>query len=479
MILKRFYHKRLAQASFLVGCPGSGEAIVVDPNRNFEPYLRAAAEEKVEIVAVTETHIHADYLSGSRELAQITGARLYLSAEGGPDWQYAFAKAEGAQLLRHGDSITVGAVRLDVVHTPGHTPEHICFILTDEATSPEPLGVFTGDFIFVGDVGRPDLLERAAKIAGTMEAGARQLFTSLRAFKERAPHLILWPGHGSGSACGKALGGVPVTTLAYEKLANWALRETEEDGFVREVLEGQPDPPAYFKEMKRLNREGPPLLGGFPAPERIAGARVDKIVADDTVILDIRPAEVAAGGMLPGSFNVPLNHAFLRWAGGVVPFDSQICLVAGTQEEADEAARELAMIGYDHAALWCGRDAVNQYQESHHRLPQIELLRMEDAAAEADRGDLLIVDVRTQGEFLEGHIPGAIHHPLATLSETADDIPKGRRLGVHCATGNRAAIGASVLLRLGFCDVVNITDGFEAYEKTERPIERGEPVLSR
>lgn len=220
MILKRFYEERLAQASFLLGCPASGEAVVIDPNRDAERYIGEARAEGLRITTVTETHIHADFVSGSRELARRTGAVLAVSAEGGPDWQYAFAREAGVRPLHDDDVIRAGSVSLKVRHTPGHTPEHLSFLLTDEAGDAGPLGAFTGDFIFAGDVGRPDLLERAAGIAGTMESGARQLFCSLKSFREFPDRLLLWPGHGAGSACGKKLGGMPVTSLGNEKLAN-------------------------------------------------------------------------------------------------------------------------------------------------------------------------------------------------------------------------------------------------------------------
>src|SRR4051812_1635707 len=214
MILKRFYDEKLAHASWLVGCAATGEALVVDPNRDVEPYVDAAAREGLRITHVAETHIHADFVSGTRELAQRTGATPYLSGEGGDDWRYAWADGDGAELVMDGSRFMVGNVRVDVMHTPGHTPEHVCFVVTDTAGADRPMGVFTGDFVFVGDVGRPDLLERAVHRAGTMEAGARTLFRSLARFKAALPEWVqLWPAHGAGSACGKALGAVPQTTL--------------------------------------------------------------------------------------------------------------------------------------------------------------------------------------------------------------------------------------------------------------------------
>src|SRR5438093_13676915 len=267
MLLKRFYDDALAQASYLVGDETTGQAIVIDPNRDVDQYLRAAADEGLRVSHVTETHIHADFVSGSRELARRAGARLLLSGEGDAAWQYRFAHEENAMLLKDDSHFQVGEVRFDVLHTPGHTPEHIVLFVTDEATANRPMGVFTGDFIFVGDVGRPDLLERVARETGTMERSARALFHSLRRLRDHPEYLQLWPGHGAGSACGKALGAVPQTTLGYEKRFNPALLAAEnEERFLGYVLEGQPEPPLYFARMKRLNRSGPPLLGRLPGP---------------------------------------------------------------------------------------------------------------------------------------------------------------------------------------------------------------------
>jgi hydroxyacylglutathione hydrolase len=225
MILKRFYDEKLAQASYLIGCAATGESIVIDANRDVAQYVDAAAREGVKVTHVSETHIHADFVSGSLELARRTGAEMLLSDEGDAAWKYAFVNAAGATLLRGGDTFMVGNIRIDVLHTPGHTPEHLSFLITDTLATSEPMGAVTGDFLFVGDVGRPDLLERAAGIAGTMETGARTLFQSLQRFKSLPDYLQIWPGHGAGSACGKALGAVPTSTLGYERIVNWGLRK--------------------------------------------------------------------------------------------------------------------------------------------------------------------------------------------------------------------------------------------------------------
>ena len=243
MLFTRIYDEDLAQASYFIGCQATGEAVVVDPRRNIAVYLEEAEKHAMRIVAVTETHIHADYLSGSRELAAATGARLYLSDEGDADWKYGFQ----GEKLYDGDEISVGNVTLRAIHTPGHTPEHLTFLLTDGATTDEPGFVLTGDFVFVGDLGRPDLLDEAAGGKDTRFVGAKQMFRSLREkFLTLPDYVQVWPGHGAGSACGKALGTVPSSTVGYERLFSWwgrYLEQADEEGFVEALLEGQPDAP--------------------------------------------------------------------------------------------------------------------------------------------------------------------------------------------------------------------------------------------
>src|SRR5687767_12953979 len=327
MLVKRFYDAKLAQASYLIGDSHAGAAVVIDPNRDVEQYVRAAAAENVTITHVTETHIHADFVSGSRELSSRAGAKLYLSDEGGPDWKYLFAPDAGAVLLNNGDTFDVGHVRITAVHTPGHTPEHLMFLVTDTDAATEPVAAVTGDFVFVGDVGRPDLLERAAGVQGSMEAAAHALFHSLQRFKTYPDYLQIWPGHGAGSACGKGIGSLPQSTLGYERRVNWAFNISDEDEFVRRVLAGQPEPPRYFADMKRVNKEGPRILGGFHRPQLSPPAAVDALLRKREIIVDTRPAPDFAAGHIPGTINIPLNNAFNTWAGWLLPFDRDFHLI--------------------------------------------------------------------------------------------------------------------------------------------------------
>ena len=480
MLLKRFYDTKLAQASYLVGCAATGEALVIDPNRDAEQYVAAAAGEGLRITHVTETHIHADYVSGSRELAARTGARLFLSREGGRDWQYAFAAADGATLLADGDVFTVGNVRIEALHTPGHTPEHLTFLVTDTAAGNVPMGAFTGDFIFVGDVGRPDLLERAAHIANTMEASARQLYASLQRFKALPDHLQIWPGHGAGSACGKALGAVPQSTLGYERLINWGLTAASEEAFVHEVLSGQPEPPRYFAEMKRINRDGPRILGAIPRPRPMRPAELPALVDRGAVVVDTRSADAFAAGHVPGTINLPLNKSFTTWAGWFLPYDADFYLLTTDGGRTlDEAVRDLAMIGLDRVAGWFSTDAVAAWATGGRSLETIRQMRPAELAAELANGEAAVLDVRTADEWEAGHMPDVPNIPLGQLPGRMSEVPAGRPLVLHCQGGGRSAIAASILQARGIKDVVNLTGGFGAWAADGGAVERGTPEAVR
>ncbi|MEO6444151.1 MAG: rhodanese-like domain-containing protein [Gemmatimonadaceae bacterium] len=472
MLLRRFYHDGLAQASYMIGCQKTGEALVVDPHREVEEYVAAAAAEGVRITQVSETHIHADFLSGGRELAARTGARLLLSDEGGEEWRYHFAVEDGATLLRGGDSFMVGNVRVDVVHTPGHTPEHLTFVITDTPSSSHPLGAITGDFLFVGDVGRPDLLERAADQEGTMRASAAQLFHSILHFAATYPdHLQLWPGHGSGSACGKALGAVPQTTLGYEKISNWAFQTTNEEQFITTVLKGQPDPPRYFATMKRLNRAGPRLLGAATALTRCAPSDLATVLATNALVLDLRPADVAAHRFIPGTLNLPFNQSFVGWAGWLAEYDRDIYLLTdGDGAQTQNAARELRMIGLDRVRGWFGPDAFEAWGgngRAFDAIPQVEATELDEWLR---KGEASVVDVRAPGEWHAGHISGARHAPLGRLSEALPAMAKGQPLAMQCQGGARSAIAASLAHLHGFKNVVNLHGGYGAWERAGLPV---------
>jgi hydroxyacylglutathione hydrolase len=468
MILKRFYDPKLAQASYLIGCGKTGESIVIDPNRDSEQYIRMAASEGVRITHVTETHIHADFVSGSRELAAKTRGQLLLSDEGGTDWKYGFAAETGATLLKHGSVIRVGNVKIDVLHTPGHTPEHIAFLVTDTAAANAPIGMVTGDFVFVGDVGRPDLLEKAAKVAGTMDQAARTLFRSLQEFKSRPDYLQIWPGHGAGSACGKGLSAIPHSTVGYERMFNWAFAITDETEFVRQVLAGQPDPPRYFAEMKRINRDGPRVLGSFSDPPLIEVSKLGALLAQGTTVVDTRPATEYAAGHVPGTLNIPINKSFPTWAGWLVPYDRDIYLIVNDRENRDkvhEAIKDLAMIGLDRVAGYFSAAAVDAWARRDGGLATIAQMQVGELAQLLKEEKVTVIDVRAQSEWDEGHLPGVKNIPLGHLAERIGEISKDRPLVMQCQGGGRSAIAASLLRGKGFTNVANLVGGFQAWAK--------------
>lgn len=472
MLLQRLYDPKLAQSSYLIACPVTREAIVIDPMRDVERYLSAAAALGVRVRHVTETHIHADFVSGSRELAKRAGAVLYLSDEGGADWRYDYAASTGAVLLHEGDELSLGVVRLKVIHTPGHTPEHLTFLVTDGAAATEPIGAVTGDFVFVGDVGRPDLLERAAAHQGTMDASARTLFRSLQRFKTLPDWLQIWPGHGAGSACGKGLSAIPHSTVGYERRFNWAFAVTDEDEFVRLVLSGQPDPPRYFGAMKRINKEGPALLHGLPRPPVMPPGRLSSLMEERGLIVDLRPAAEFAAGHVPGTLNIPLNNSFTSWAGWLLPYDRDFFLLADGAEPAAQAVRDLATIGMDRVAGVFDREAVSAWSAAGCPLATVGETGPAELARLLHEGSVTALDVRTRAEWERGHIPGTVHIPLGDLPARGAELPNGRPLVVHCQGGSRSAIAASLLQAQGRTEVLNLLGGFAEWERAGQPVEK-------
>lgn len=470
MLLRLIYEEQLAQASYLLGCQETGEAIVIDPHRDIEQYRDLAAHEGLRIVAVTETHIHADFVSGARELAARTGARLYLSGAGPTEWRYQFAAEAGATLLHDGDQFTVGALRLDVWHTPGHTPEHLSFLVTDTAHADAPMGIFTGDFVFVGDVGRPDLLERAAGQAGTMAAGARDLFGSLARFRTLPEWVQVWPGHGAGSACGKALGAVPQTTVGYETRFNPALGYDDAAAFTDFILAGQPDPPPYFARMKAINRVGPAPVAELAAPRQRTLAELDARRASGTLIVDTRPVRQYAAGAIPGTLNLPLDGGFLNWAGWLLSPERPIALIVAP-DDLVRATRLLRLIGLDElAGFWPVATVAAWFVAGGERATIAPIAPEELRALQASES-VTLIDVRNQSERAAGFIAGSLAIPLGELSSQLVRLPHGGTVTVHCQGGARSAIAASLLLAERGRTVRDLTGGFNSWVAAGQPVE--------
>jgi hydroxyacylglutathione hydrolase len=472
MLFRRFYDENLAQASYMLACESTREAIIIDPSADIGHYTRAAGADRVKIRHVTETHIHADFLSGSAALAEAAGARLHLSGEGGKDWGYRDSTLRGADVLRDGSIIEFGLVRLRAMHTPGHTPEHVAFLVFDLERGEDPVGALTGDFVFVGDVGRPDLLEKAAGAKGSMEASARQLFQSLERFAKLPGYLQIWPGHGAGSACGKALGSMPQSTLGYEKLFNWAFAESNESSFVEKVLADQPVPPSYFAEMKRANRNGKERQSA-PAANLLGLEDLESAMKAGATIVDTRTAQKFAAGHVPRTINIPLNKSFLNWSGALVPYNRDFYIVSDrdSDEEVSEILNELCKIGLTRVRGVFPAAAVRDWKSRHGQLEQVAQVSVEDLTRQRAENGVQVIDVRNPDEWRHGHLPGAVHIPLAALPARLSELDGSVPIVLHCKGGGRSSIGASFLQSRGMSNVSNLAGGFEAWVAEGREVE--------
>lgn len=403
--------------------------LLLIPARNIAPFIDAAEKQGMKIIAAAETHIHADFVSGTLELASRLGTRAYLSDEGDQDWKYQFVDQIDHVLVKDGDSFKVGGITFKIMHTPGHTPEHISFLVYDGGAS-QPMGIFTGDFVFVGDIGRPDLLEKAAGIQNTADKGARQMFQSLKRFTELPDFVQVWPAHGAGSACGKALGAVPSSTVGYEKIANWAFKHENEDEFVKELLSDQPEPPRYFAEMKRVNKEGPRLLG------------------------DLR--------------EVQRTNSFTNWTGWFLEYDKPFYVIAD-ETQIKSIIKDLHSIGIDTLKGYMNPSIIERLEQEGLELQKYEQISAEDLHSKIENNQVYVVDVRNESEFKRGAIPGSHHIMLGTLKERINEIPTDKPVVTTCQAGARAAIATSILQAHGITNVIHLRGGYSTWEKVRTP----------
>jgi hydroxyacylglutathione hydrolase len=460
MVFKQFYDEDLAQGSYLIGCQQTGEAVVIDPWRDPQFYVSEAKRNTMKIIAVTETHIHADFLSGSLELAAATGATLYLSDEGDADWKYGF----DAHKLYNNSDIRIGNITLKALHTPGHTPEHLSFLITDGATTSEPGFFLTGDFVFVGDVGRPDLLDEAAGAVATRFAGAKQLFESLQhKFLTLPDYVQVWPGHGAGSACGKALGAVASTTVGYERrFAWWAdyLAKNDEAGFVKALLEGQPDAPFYFGRMKRQNKAGPAPLGKRPELTEFTASNLKDKINKDIIFVDTRSRADYLKGAVKGSLHVPNGKKFITYASYILEPEKDtrpIVLLAANELEANRLRSRLSFVGIDNVVGF---------------MTSLEGLRL-DTVPTISTGEFeklispFILDVRTTSEYEAGHIETAKQLHAGRVMHKLAELPKDEPIIAHCQSGARATVVISALRAAGY-DVSELEGSYSAYAKARK-----------
>jgi len=452
MYFEQFYLGCLAHASYLFG--SDGEAAVVDPQRDVEIYIDAAKKQGLQIRHIFETHLHADFVSGHKELAARTGATIYIGKAAGATFPHV--------AVSDGSEVQVGAVRVKVLETPGHTPESLCFVLSDEEKSRAPWAVLTGDTLFIGDVGRPDLSNEH-----TPQQLAAMLYDSLHHKLLALPNeLLVYPAHGAGSLCGRNMRAERSSTIGTERLTNYALQIKDRDEFIQQMTSNLPARPDYFLEDAAINRAGAPALAELPALQPIAPGELTELLQRGDVALDVRPTDQFAAGHIPGSINIALSGQFASWAGAVLGLTSRPVLIADTKEQLSEARMRLARVGIEELAGYLD-GGVEGWRRAGFQTAQ--LLQMTVQQLAADDHSVLVLDVRRQGEFDAGHIAGAEWYPLDRFKAALPKVNPNATVAVHCKGGYRSVIAASLLQRAGY-KVINVLGGFDAWEQAQLPI---------
>ena len=453
MYFKQFYLGCLAHASYLIG--SEGEAVVVDPQRDVDQYINDAAAQDLKIKYVIETHLHADFVSGHRELAARTGAEIVFGEQAGATFPH--------RAVRDGDEINIGKVRLRILETPGHTPESICILVIDAQTSDQPQKVLTGDTLFIGDVGRPDL---AGGKGYTAQMMAAMMYDSLhQRLLKLGDAVEVYPAHGAGSMCGRNLSTETSSTIGDQRQFNYALKPMSKDEFVSMMTTDLPEAPAYFSKDAEINRDGAAALETLPRPRALSARAVFDLAAQAHVILDVRAAGDFGAGHVPGAINIGLSGQFAMWAGSLIPLTAPIVLVAESEEQVDEATTRLARVGMENVQgylsggilAWAESDLVVVF------VPQITVGELKALAAR--ESDLQIIDVRRLAEYESGHVPIAITAPLSSLRETAATLGlnPAKTTAVICAGGYRSSAATSILQQLGFTDLLNVSGGTSAW----------------
>jgi glyoxylase-like metal-dependent hydrolase (beta-lactamase superfamily II)/rhodanese-related sulfurtransferase len=453
MHFERFYLGCLAHASYLLG--SQGEAVVVDPQRDVELYLRAAETQGLNIRHIFETHLHADFVSGHRELAERTGAKIYIGAAAGAVFPHV-PVCDGFELL-------FGKGRITVLETPGHTPESICLLITDTEKSRRPWAVLTGDTLFLGDVGRPDLSRTHSprQLAG-------MLYDSLHTKLMTLPDdVAVFPAHGAGSLCGRNMRAEDSSTIGIERLTNYALRIASREEFIRELTTNLPARPEYFLQDAEINRTGATAMAELPAPPALSAAQVKHLMDSGTTGLDVRAVDRFAEGHVPGSINIALSGQFASWAGTVLGLQARPVLIAESDDQIEEARVRLARVGIDAEGGYL-RGGVEGWRSAGFRLSQTKQITVEDL--HQCLGKFMVVDVRREPEWRAGHVEGAQWYPLDRLNSGSLALDKKAPLAVHCKSGYRSMIACSLLERSGFQNVTNVSGGLDAWERANLPL---------
>ena len=461
MYFEQFYLGCLAHASYMMA--SEGEAVVVDPQRDVEIYLQAAEVNQVSIRHIFETHLHADFVSGHRELASRTGATIYIGAQ---------AKA----MFRHvavedGFQLRVGKMRITALETPGHTAESLCFVITDELKSSDPWAILTGDTLFLGDVGRPDLSPRYSPVQL-----AGMLYDSLHSkVLKLADNVLVYPAHGAGSLCGRNMRAEKVSTIGTERLTNYALQIKSREEFIEELTSNLPARPEYFLQDAEINRTGAATLAELPSLSPLEPAELETLLAEGGIALDVRSGEAFAAGHVPGSVNIALSGQFASWAGALLGLASRPVLIAESDDAVSEARMRLARIGLEDARgyLKGGVDAWEKAGLPLRELPQVTVEALNRGLQSAG---IQVLDVRREREWEDGHIEGASWWPLDNFKVAPPEIDRSVPIAVHCKGGYRSMIACSLLQRAGFQNVVNVVGGFDAWQEAKLPVAAEKPV---
>jgi hydroxyacylglutathione hydrolase len=463
MYFEQFYLGCLAHASYLLA--SEGEAVVVDPQRDVEIYLKAADEHGVKIRHIFETHLHADFVSGHRELAARTGAQICIGSQAGATFPHV--------AVRDGFELQAGKMRISVLETPGHTSEGICLVITDEEKSSKPWAVLTGDTLFIGDVGRPDLsrTHTPAELSGL-------LYDSLHGkLLKLADDVLVYPAHGAGSLCGRNMRAERSSTIGTERLTNYALQIKSREEFVRQLTKNLPARPDYFLKDAAINREGAPALSELTPLQPMLSPEVKVFLADGGLALDVRAGDRFASGHVPGSVNIALSGQFASWSGTVLGLRSRPLLIAESEEQLSEARLRLARVGIEDLRGYL-QGGVESWKKAGFDLEQTQQMTVQELNQGLQAGRLHVLDVRREGEWQAGHIEDAAWWPLDNFHVAPPEIDRIGLVAVHCKSGYRSMIACSLLQRAGFHNVINVTGGFDAWQQAKLSVAVDTPVTS-
>ncbi len=456
MYFEQFYLGCLAHASYMLG--SQGEAVVVDPQRDVDIYLKAAEANGLKIRHIFETHLHADFVSGHKELAARTGAKIYIGARAGAKFPHVD--------VHDGFEVRAGKMRIKVLDTPGHTLESICLVITDEEKSSKPWAVLTGDTLFLGDVGRPDLSKThtPAELAGLLYDSLHQQLLGL------SDEVLVYPAHGAGSLCGRNMRAERSSTIGTERLTNYALQIKSKDEFVRQLTSNLPARPEYFLQDAEINREGASALSDLAELPPISASQLKEMLDEGVVALDVRPGDDFARGHVPGSINIALSGQFASWAGTVLGLSARPVLIADSAEQRSEARLRLARVGIEDARGYLN-GGVAAWTEAGFALAEVSQITVQALRDRCQAGASQVLDVRREPEWHAGHIEGATWWPLDNFKISPPEIDRDLPIAVHCKGGYRSMIACSLLQRAGFRNIANVTGGFDAWQQEKLPVQ--------